>query len=146
VTPDELGLIEQDGTIVRDRADEFARAFYDTLFEVAPSTRDLFPDDMTAQRTKLVDELGFLIETATGAAASGDLSPFLDRARELGRRHVGYGVTGADFGPVGSALLAALGDVVEGWDDHHAAAWDKLYRLIGDVMREGAAGGVASGR
>ena len=29
-------------------------------------------------------------------------------------------------------------EVVDGWDEEHAAAWQKLYRLISDVMREGA--------
>lgn len=145
MTPDELRLIEQDGAVVCARADAFARAFYDTLFELAPQTRQLFPNDLMGQRGKLVDELGFLIETATGAAASGDLTPFLDRARDLGRRHAGYGVRGPDYGPVGAALLTALADVVDDWDDQHAGAWEKLYRLIGDVMREGADGELFAG-
>lgn len=142
VTPEELELIAADGHTVSTLGDGFARRFYDTLFEVAPSTRELFPDDLVAQRGKLVDELSFLVAAATASASDGDLGPFLDRARELGRRHVGYGVRGADYAPVGVALLAALRDSIPGWDDDHDAAWTKLYGLISDVMREGAAANV----
>ena len=140
MTPDELALIEADGAIVRTDPDGFARSFYSTLFDLAPHTRDLFPDDMTAQQGKLVAELEFLIDAATAAATTGDLSPFVERAHELGRRHVDYGVTGRDYSVVGQALVAAVACHTDDWDDDHEHAWFKLYRLISDVMREGATG------
>ena len=138
MTPDELALIESDGAIIRAAPEAFATTFYATLFELAPETRALFPDDLVAQRGKLVAELEFLIDAATDTATTGDLGPFLVRARELGRRHVDYGVTGPDYATVGLALNAAAGRVVDGWDERHDRAWTKLYRLISDVMREGA--------
>ena len=140
MTPDELRIVQADGETVRSDAEAFSSAFYDTLFEIAPGTRALFPDDLVAQRGKLVDELGFLV--AAASEASGDLDPFLARARELGRRHVGYGVAGADYEHVGAALLAALAQAVPDWDIAHERAWTRLYRLIADVMREGAEGGL----
>jgi len=143
VTPDELELIAADGEIVRTDAESFAVEFYDTLFEIAPATRELFPDDRVAQRGKLVNELAFLVDAATASRGVGDLGAFVERARDLGRRHVGYGVTGADYAPVGVALVGALRGVVDGWDAAHELAWTKLFRLISDVMREGAAYSVA---
>lgn len=138
MTPDELELIAADGEIVKNDGGSFATMFYDTLFEIAPSTRELFPDDLVAQRGKLVNELAFLVEAATASRWAADLGPFLERARELGRRHVRYGVSGADYAPVGVALNAALRSSVPGWDSAHDLAWTKLFRLISDVMREGA--------
>ena len=140
MTLDELALIETDGAVVKTNPDAFARSFYAALFEIAPDTRDLFPDDMEAQRGKLVAELEFLIDAATGAAATGDLTPFVERARELGRRHVDYGVSGRDYAYVGRALVAAVAEYSSEWDGDHERAWTKLYRLISDVMREGATG------
>jgi nitric oxide dioxygenase len=114
-------------------ADAFADAFYGTLFEISPGSRALFPADMTAQRGKLVDELVFLV------GAARDLDAFVERARELGRRHVDYGVSAADYDAVGAALLTAVADRVgDAWTPAHQQAWTKLYRLIADVMREGA--------
>lgn len=136
MTPDELVLVEADGAVVRAMPDAFANTFYDTLFELAPSTRALFPDDLVAQRGKLVNELGFLVDAAT--AADGEFDDFVLRASELGQRHVEYGVSSRDYAPVGQALMAALRVSIEGWDAAHEAAWMKLYRLIADVMRQGA--------
>lgn len=138
MTPEELALIEADGAVVRADAEAFAESFYATLFELDPASRQLFPDDLVAQRGKLVAELDFLIEAATGASSMGDLAPFVERARDLGRRHVGYGVTSRDYPSVGTALMTAVAERVDDWDEHHERAWSRLYRLISDVMREGA--------
>ena len=140
MTPDELALIAEDGRIVRSDSDAFAIRFYATLFEIAPRTRDLFPEDLVEQRGKLVNELAFLVDAATASKSAGELDAFVQRARDLGARHAGYGVTGADYAPVGVALVAALRDSVESWDAAHELAWTKLFRLISDVMREGAQG------
>lgn len=137
MTPDDLALIAADGAVIHEAPERFAVEFYATLFEIAPETRSLFPDDMVQQRGKLVDELLFLIDAGTGRSA--DLGPFLDRARDLGRRHAGYGVTDADYAPVGTALTTALRSCVREWDGAHERAWSTLFRLTADVMREGAA-------
>ena len=138
VTPDELELITGDGIAVTTAGDAFSRRFYETLFEIAPTTRALFPDDLVAQRGKLVDELTFLVEAAASSRTQHDLGVFIDRARELGVRHAGYGVAGSDYAPVEVALIAALRSTRERWDAAHELAWTKLFRLISDVMREGA--------
>jgi len=132
VTPEELVLIEASAAQVVAHPTAFAERFYETLFSVAPRTRALFGDDMSAQKDKLVSEVAFLI------GASADIDTFVGRAHDLGRRHSDYGVTADDFAPVREALLAALetvgGDNVT---DEHLAAWDKLYRLIAATMLEG---------
>lgn len=138
MTPEELALIEADGAVLRLVPDAFAREFYDTLFELAPETRALFPDEMVEQRGKFVAELEFLIDSATASAVAGDLGPFLERTHDLGRRHAHYGVTGADYAVLGAALISAIGARIDGWDADHERAWTKFYRLISDVMREGA--------
>lgn len=145
MTPDEIDLILADGALVRADADGFASSFYDTLFEIAPATRQLFPDDMTSQRGKLVDELAFLIEAVTPSPDGATIETFLDRAHDLGRRHVEYGVQGSHYAPVRTALLAALRTRIDGWGPEHHDAWDKLFRLISDVMREGAESSHAAG-
>jgi hemoglobin-like flavoprotein len=136
VTPDELAIVERDAAVVTERADGFSREFYDTLFDLAPDSRSLFPDDMAAQRRKLTDELLMLVDTAVASRAGG-LGSFVTRTHDLGARHASYGVTGAMYEAVGVALRAALRQCVEGFDDAHEAAWSKLYRLVADTMREG---------
>jgi hemoglobin-like flavoprotein len=133
VTPDELALIDDAASVVEATPDRFAATFYDTLFELAPGTRGLFPDDLAEQKGKLVDELAFLI------GAARDLDTFVARASDLGHRHVGYGVRNDDYGPVGIALAVALRECMQDdWTPAHEAAWSKLYSLIAGVMRDGA--------
>jgi hemoglobin-like flavoprotein len=135
VTPEELDLVSQAGRVVAACPDRFAATFYETLFEISPTTRELFPDDMTAQKGKLVDEMAFLV------GAARDLDAFVARAKDLGRRHVAYGVQHGDYERVGVALTSALRECMEvEWTDAHEAAWAKLYNLIADVMRDGARG------
>lgn len=145
MTPEELDLIRQDADVVRRSAEEFSSNFYDALFEIDPATRQLFPDDLVEQRGKLVDELTFLVDAASAYGSGDDAHDrFLSRARELGRRHAGYGVRGSDYPAVGDALIASLHSVVDDWDQTHHHAWITLFRLISDVMREGASQAVAA--
>lgn len=141
MTPTDLALVEHDAAVFTERPDEFARAFYATLFDLAPESRGLFPDDMTAQRVKLTDELRVLLEAADVLRSGGSLDGFAARARDLGRRHREYGVSAAAYAPVGVALVAALRDTIDGFDDEHAGAWERLYQVVADTMREGALGG-----
>lgn len=139
MTPDELALLETDLQAVLAEPDAFAIAFYEVMFELAPASRSLFPDDLTAQRVKLVDELGVLVQAVTTTRDQADLQDFVARGRELGARHVGYGVHRRDYDVMGQALLAALGATLPTWDAPRLTVWTKLYRLITDVMCEGAA-------
>ena len=133
MTPEELALVTESADIVCADADSFADSFYSTLFEIAPESRALFPTAMTDQKGKLVDELVFLVDAAQ------DLDNFVQRARSLGARHAGYGVRFNDYDAVGAALISAVAEQVgEDWTMEHQRACQKLYRLIADVMREGA--------
>jgi len=133
VTPDQLELIDQAAAVVETDPDRFASTFYDTLFELSPQTRALFPHDLADQKGKLTDELAFLI------GAARDLDAFVARANDLGRRHVGYGVRNEDYAPVGVALTVALRECMQDdWTAAHEAAWSTLYTLIAGVMRDGA--------
>jgi hemoglobin-like flavoprotein len=138
MTPNDLSLIEADAREIARLADDFARAFYATLFDVAPEVRTLFPEDLAAQRVKLMDELTALVDAGVTLGSTGNADTFTARAEALGRRHVDYGVTVAMYAHVGTALLGALRELVPGFDDEHAAAWNTLYQVVADTMRSGA--------
>jgi nitric oxide dioxygenase len=60
--------------------------------------------------------------------------------QDLGRRHVGYGVTAAHYKPVGEALIwtleKGLGD---GFTPPVKDAWVSAYTTLSSVMTEAAA-------
>lgn len=135
MTPHDLALIGN-GAATLD-PEPFAELFYDTLFELAPTTRDLFPHDLADQRRKLMAELTSMVALATSSVA-GEFDRFVERAHRLGARHVAYGATASHYDIVGTALIGALSQSVPGWDSDHEIAWTRLYGLVATTMLDGA--------
>ena len=137
MTPEQVAIVQRTAAMVARDGDRFARAFYDHLFERRPSTRCLFPEEMDLQRSRLVEEILLLV------AAAADLPSFLQRARELGRRHQGYGVQTDDYAFVGDALVAAVALVAAAeWNPEVEAAWRRTSVLISEAMLEGGHAGL----
>src|SRR6186997_1373792 len=102
VTPDQITLVQNSFKQVAPIRDEVSEQFYARLFELDPSLRRLFADDLTRQRHSLMLSLSVLI----GSLRYIDgLAPSI---QALARRHVAYGARPEDFGTVGAALLWTL--------------------------------------
>jgi hemoglobin-like flavoprotein len=99
----EITRIRSGFSAVAADADRFTADFYARLFEIAPTLRPLFPDDLSSQRDKLKHMLVFLVESLD---RPDTLRPEL---AALGDRHRSYGVVKADFIVVGQALIDTLG-------------------------------------
>jgi hemoglobin-like flavoprotein len=140
MTPDQVAIVQRTAALLERDGDRFARAFYDHLFQTRPSARCLFPEDLDLQRSRLLEEIMRLV------VAAADLPSFLERARELGRRHQGYGAHADDYPFVGDALVAAVALVAaDQWGPEAEAAWRRTYVLISEAMLEGAQAGLFSG-
>jgi hemoglobin-like flavoprotein len=115
-------------------ADVAAELFYARLFMLDPALKPMFRGDMKAQGKKLMDALRAVVH---GIQRPEKIAPIL---RDLGRRHVAYGVKDEHYGVVGSALLWTL---ERGLGDDATpdvlSAWASAYDLVATVMKEGAA-------
>jgi hemoglobin-like flavoprotein len=129
VTPQDIALVK--ATLDRPDMDALAADFYERLFAARPDLRELFPTQLDDQRRKFLDELRAI------ADAIGDLDRFVRKARELGERHVGYGVTTRDYRSVGVALLAAWTNLLPDQPET-VAAWGAAYTMVAEAMMEGA--------
>jgi len=132
--PNQIIIVQDTWRQVVPIADHAASLFYDRLFEIDPNSRGLFAGvDMESQGKKLAQALAAVVD------ALEQIETLVPKLRSLGRRHVGYGVTDADYDTVGAALLwtleKGLGDA---WTDEAKAAWTAAYALVADVMRTGA--------
>jgi nitric oxide dioxygenase len=96
-------LIRESFAAAKELADPLARLFFGRLFQISPEVRPLFRSDMNAQGKKLMD----LLELVVGSV--GHLDPLRPRLRELGARHVGYGVEPHQYEAVSAALIWAIG-------------------------------------
>jgi hemoglobin-like flavoprotein len=102
VTEEEKELVQTSFNKVIPISDAAAVLFYDQLFAIDPSLRSLFKSDMAEQRAKLMAML------TTAVRSLGRWDSLVPLLRELGRRHVGYGVKPDHYEMVGTALLATL--------------------------------------
>ena len=129
MTPSQIKLVQDSFAQVAPVSDQAANLFYDRLFEVAPSVRALFPDDLTEQRKKLMMTLAVVVNGLT------NLEAVLPAASALAKRHVGYGAKPEHYPVVGGALLFTLEKGLGAdWTPELAAAWTAAYGTLSSYM------------
>jgi hemoglobin-like flavoprotein len=134
LTKTEIEMVQGDWKKVLPIADAAAGLFYGRLFDLDPSLRPLFKDDLTEQKKKLLQTLNAAV---TGLDNLPSLVPVL---QALGKRHTDYGVVAAHYATVGSALIWTLKKGLgAGFTAVHEAAWAKVYDLVSKTMIAGAA-------
>ena len=109
--------------------DLVGQIFYAKLFEIAPTTRAMFPDVMDDQARKLLQTLNWIIDHLDNADA------LVPAAQNLAVRHVRFGVTAEHYPAVGEALLATLRQGLgTEFDEEDEAAWMRIYAQLSGVM------------
>lgn len=133
VTEAQIEIVQDSFAKVVPIAGPASIMFYDRLFEVRPDFRDLFPESMEDQRGKLMSTL------ATVVQGLHEVDEIIVAVRALGRRHVGYNVKDADYGPVGEALLWTLEQGLgAAWTDDVKEAWIAAYTMLSEQMIDAA--------
>jgi hemoglobin-like flavoprotein len=139
MTPTQIRLVQESFSKVAPISEQAAVIFYGRLFEVAPSVRALFPDDMSEQRKKLMATLAVVVNGLT------DLPAVLPAASALAKRHVGYGAKPEHYPVVGGALLWTLEKGLgEAWTPELAEAWAAAYGTLSGFMIAEAYGAQAA--
>lgn len=129
MTPEQKRRVQASYRGLSDKRDQIAYAFYRHLFEQEPRLRSLFSSDLSVQGHKFVAMLGTIV------ASLDRLDALADMITSMGARHVGYGVSEADYAAVGRALMATLAEQAgDEWDAETEAAWQVCYDLIADLM------------
>lgn len=130
---EQIQLVRSSFALVKPIAQQAAALFYDRLFEREPSVAPLFRSNMAQQGERLMGMIGV-------AVAMLDQPEALDRSlRELGRRHVGYGVQHHHYDAVGGALLDTLATGLGiAFTAAHRAAWAAMYQHISATMQAAA--------
>lgn len=134
MTQREKQIVSESFPLIREIAIPVSLLFYGRLFDVDPSLRRLFTIDMKVQSKKLVAMLDTIVESIDDWER---ISPVL---RELGQRHVAYGVKEQHYDTLCSALVWAFGQALQpGFDNEVRAAWTAVIRDVNTEMKIGAA-------
>lgn len=112
--------------------------FYELLFQRLPETRPLFPADMKLQRERVAIAVSTIV---TNAEQSGLLEPML---RDIGARHLNYGVKESHYPVFAQTLLDALAESLgDRWTPDVQTAWTQSISSVCDIMIRGARMAVA---
>jgi hemoglobin-like flavoprotein len=132
----QISLVQATFDHVAPIADIAATLFYQRLFELDPTLRQLFPNDLAGQKAKLMQALTAVVRGLS------NLEKLVPAVELLGKRHTAYGVQAAHYQTVGAALLWTLEQGLgELYTPEVAAAWTEAYTLLAGVMQQAAAQG-----
>ena len=128
-------LLRSSFDLVVERQPQLTRRFYEILFKRYPEAKPLFHRNKPELQEKmLTDALG-------GGDGLHRGSPWLTATlKQMGKKHVEYGVTNEMYGWVGASLLAALAEAAgDYWSPELETAWTDAYGAIAGLMQAGAA-------
>jgi hemoglobin-like flavoprotein len=134
VTPDKIHLLRKSFSRVEPKAQIAVLSFYRRLFELAPELRPLFRTGIEEQSSRYVEALSFAVNLTD--------RPALLRAelRQLGARHVIYGVQEEHYDVVVRAMMEMIADVLGSeFTPATRAVWQEFFDLVADAMKQGAA-------
>ena len=129
----EIRLVQQGLAEILCMADTASAIFYRRLFELDPSLRSLFRNDLTGQGRKLMQ----LLEAAIGLLDRPQaLIPTLEG---LGQRHAGYGIRDEHYDTVEVALVLMLQQGLgPAFTKEARSAWIALFDLIAGTIKRAA--------
>ena len=132
-TETDLALVRSTFDLVVPIAGVAADMFYERLFYMAPSLRQMFPTDMRDQKRKL------MVMLANAVQGLENLDALAPLVMALGARHARYGVKDSHYKAVGEALIWTLErGLGNEFTPEVEQAWVRVYRLIAATMQAGA--------
>jgi hemoglobin-like flavoprotein len=135
MTPTQRRLVRQTVGSLRDQAGPVSLLFYGRLFELDPSARRLFHNDLELNGRKVIETLNWMAESLDRFDA------MTDRLAELGRQHAGYGVRPDQYESVIAALLWAIAQALgPDFDTATRDAWKLALFAVSEAMKGGAIG------
>jgi nitric oxide dioxygenase len=135
VTPAQQELVRASFAKLAVMPEVAGALFYDRLFAENPSFRPMFKHDMRVQGVKLMTMLAMVVYNLH---ERGNVLPAV---RDLGVRHVGYGVKLEDYDALGEALLWTLEQALgEEFTPTVREAWATCYGELADEMKAAATG------
>lgn len=131
MTPQQINLVQTTWAQVLPIEEAAAGLFYGKLFELDPTLKPLFKGDMKEQGKKLMKMINVAVNGLTR------LDQIVPAVQDMGRRHVGYGVTAGHYDTVGAALLWTLETGLgAAFTPDVKEAWTTTYVTLATVMKE----------
>lgn len=134
ISPQERMLVQDSFEKMMANSDTAADLFYPHLFEVAPQLQPLFAEaNMGEQGRKLMNMIAAVV------GSLNDMHRVLPEIKEMGERHVNYGVKPEHYPILGETLLWTIEQVLgDEFTPAAKEAWANVYKTIVDVATQDA--------
>jgi hemoglobin-like flavoprotein len=134
MTQEQINLVEGSWDFILLNTNEAGKIFYSKLFELDPSLKYLFKEDIDSQSRKLVSMITFVVHKLN------NLEEVVNDVIALGKRHAGYKVKQEHYNTVAAALLWTLEQALqEQWDEKMKSAWVAVYTVLSGTMMKAMA-------
>jgi hemoglobin-like flavoprotein len=141
MTAKQIELVQQSFGLVEPIIDDAAVLFYERLFEIDPSLRQMFQRPRREQARLLAQTLKVVVKGINRPAQ------LRNAVKALGERHAGYGVRDENYAMVGEALLWTLeAGLKDAFTSEVRDAWVAAYSWLAFTMQSAAAGYRANAR
>jgi hemoglobin-like flavoprotein len=141
MTARQIELVQQSFGLVEPIIDDAAVLFYERLFEIDPSLRQMFQRPRREQARLLAQTLKVVVKGIDRPAQ------LRNAVKALGERHAGYGVRDENYATVGEALLWTLeAGLKDAFTSEVRDAWVAAYSWLAFTMQSAAAGYRANAR
>ncbi len=131
MTPEQIALLKTSFAKVEPIAEQAAALFYKRLFDIAPSVKPLFKNDINKQGQMLMSTIGMVIKNIENP------EKIVPVVRGLGQRHNAYGTKPEHYPIVGETLLWTLEQGLgTAFTPDHKTAWAGAYALLAGIMIE----------
>lgn len=125
----DASLLQSSLALVSEREERVTERFYEVLFARYPQVRPLFSRDRREQAAMLQEAIVSVLDHLDDAAW------LEDRLQEMGRRHVGYGVTPEMYPRVAESLVETFAEVAgDDWTAEMERAWYDALGAVADMM------------
>ncbi|WP_218082191.1 globin family protein [Anthocerotibacter panamensis] len=124
-------LLEQSFNHVQPAAEQFSATFYETLFTDYPQVQPLFANsDMKKQQKLLFASVELVVANLRKP------NVLTNALKDLGQRHVQYGVIDEHYPMVGAALLKTFAlQLGSNWTPEVESAWLVAFEVISQLMQ-----------
>ena len=138
ISREQINLVRSTWTYIAPMAEQAATLFYAKLFELDPAIKPMFAQsNLQVQKRKLMQTIGIAVKHLHR------LQEIVPVVRDLGKRHVGYGVQDHHYDTVGEALLWALEQGLgHRFTPEARDAWACTYSVLAGTMKDAAAEGL----
>ena len=141
MTSRQIDLVQQSFRLIQPIIDDAAILFYERLFELDPSLRQMFQRPRREQARLLTQTLNVVVK---GIDRPDQLR---GAVQALGQRHAGYGVRDEHYETVGQALLWTLeSGLKNAFTSEVRDAWVAAYSWLAFTMQRAAAAYAADAR